>query len=317
MHYVDEGRRRPGTAPPRRADLVVPLPGARDPAPGTRARASSPPTSTASAAPTSRRDQAGILVRPPRGVDPRCSSRRSTCAGSPSSSRTGAARSGCASPARRRTGSTASSCSIQRSAPAACPGRGLAPLPRAHASRRHRERAAVAPGADLLGATPWTRTCSRRTTGPTRTAASKAGVVAFPEHVPAEPEHRSAEDARGARRPRALGEAGARSLLGLGSDLLDRSPPSTWPHASPAQARPRSSPAPGTSCRRRRARRSRSASSASSRSSQGRRCVALPGEASLPRHTDVQVSPEWRSASRSPSPERSRAASSWASIRSS
>ena len=58
MHYLDEGDGRPGAAPARRADVVVPLPQDDPAARAGRARASRPTTS-ASAAPTSRRIPAG------------------------------------------------------------------------------------------------------------------------------------------------------------------------------------------------------------------------------------------------------------------
>ena len=95
MHYVDEGERRSGPHAPRRADVGVPL-SQDDPDDRGVPRAPSPPTTSASAARTSRR---GSRTTPTTSTTRRSSASptSSTCARRPSSSRTGAGRSGCGS----------------------------------------------------------------------------------------------------------------------------------------------------------------------------------------------------------------------------
>ena len=114
---------------------------------------------------------------------------------------------------------------------------------------------------------------------PFPTPESKAGVLAFPELVPTEVDHPSAAKMLEVRAALERG-SDRRSFSSRTPIRSSRSPQrSEWRHAFRAPGRPRSSPVPVTSCRRRRARRSPSGSFGSWLRRRGD--LGSPGEASL------------------------------------
>ena len=305
MHYVDEGAGDAGAPAPRRADVGVPLPedDPDDRRRGARRRAR---TTSASAARTSRRGSRTTrttstttsIERFADELDLRDVTVVVQDWGGPIGLRL----------AVERPDRVARLVILNTGVGAGrAPSRGVAALPRVRAARRHGPRARASSSASPAS-TELADEVVEGYNAPFPTPESKAGVLAFPELVPTElgpPERR--EDDRGARRARAAGSARRSSSSPTPTRSSRRAPPSAWPSGSPAPARPRRSPAQATSCRRRRARRSPSGSSASSRRPVGEPGVGLSDSgsrgslSSRPQET-VQVSPEWSSAARSPSP---------------
>ena len=217
MHYLDEGAGPPGPPAPRRADLVVPLPQDRSRS-STRPPARSRPTTSASAAPTSRSGSrttrttstCGSIVRLVEELDLRDLTVVVQDWGGPIGLRLAVEH-------------------PDRVARLVIMNTGIGGgRPPSEEWLRFRDFVRRV-GTDLIpgklvrisAVQPMNDEVEEAYSAPWPVPESKAGILAFPDLVPISPEHPDtpAHLAR-ARAARPLGEARARPLLGLRPDLL-------------------------------------------------------------------------------------------------